>query len=79
MCDRGLARSPGASGRTWLLQIKAEALTQKGQAEEAHQALKEALESAQSIPDQMMRDMKVGMISDALKTAEADSSVQKRQ
>jgi hypothetical protein len=29
-CDRGLARAPGASGRAWLLQLKARALEQNG-------------------------------------------------
>jgi tetratricopeptide (TPR) repeat protein len=69
-CGRGLARMPGASGRTWLLQIKAEALLQEGQTAEGRRALQEALQAAQEIPEKTMRDMKVGMISNALKVKE---------
>ena len=65
-CDRGLARAPGANGRSWLLQIKARALTQKGQTAEAHRALEEALQAAQAIPNEMSRDMNVNMIKKAL-------------
>jgi predicted negative regulator of RcsB-dependent stress response len=69
-CDRGLARTPGANGRAWLLQIKASALTAKGRTVEARQALQEALQSAQEIPDKMARDMNVQMISNRLKVTE---------
>ena len=71
-CDRGLARSPGANGRAWLLQIKASALTAKGQKTEARQTLEQALQAAQTIPDQMARDMNVQMISNKLKVAEKE-------
>jgi tetratricopeptide (TPR) repeat protein len=65
-CDRGLGRSPGANGRSWLLQIKASALRKKGKTAEARQALEEALRAAQRIPDQMSRDMNVNTIKKAL-------------
>lgn len=66
-CDRGLARSPGANGRAWMLQIKAKVLMQRGQKPEARRLLQEALQAAQEIPDQMGRDMNMGMISNTLK------------
>jgi tetratricopeptide (TPR) repeat protein len=65
-CDRGLARAPGANGRSWLLQIKAQALMQKGTTAEARRALEEALQAAQAIPDEMSRDMNVKKINKAL-------------
>jgi tetratricopeptide (TPR) repeat protein len=65
-CDRGLARTPGANGRAWLLQIKARALMQKGQKPEARQVLEEALQAAQAIPAQASRDMNVKKINEAL-------------
>jgi len=69
-CDRGLSRGPGASGRAWLLQMKADALVKQGRKAEARVALQEALEAAETIPDKMMREMKVGMISNVLKATE---------
>ena len=66
-CDRGLARSPGTSGRAWLLQIKAQALTQKGKTAEARRALQEALQAAQEIPSQGSRNMNVDSIKKALR------------
>jgi tetratricopeptide (TPR) repeat protein len=69
-CDRGLARGPGSNGRSWLLQIKAQALTKKGQTAYARRALEEALQAAQTIPDKMGRDMNIGMISRSLKATE---------
>jgi tetratricopeptide (TPR) repeat protein len=65
-CDRGLARSPGANSRSWLLQIKARVLTLTGKTAEARRALKEALQAAQAIPNEMSRDMNVNMIKKAL-------------
>ena len=65
-CNRGLARHPGANGRAWLLQIKAQALLQKGQTADARRALKDALQAAQQIPSEMGRNMNVGMISGVL-------------
>jgi tetratricopeptide (TPR) repeat protein len=69
-CDRGLARAPGANGRAWLLQIKADALKSKGKVLEARQALEQALQAAQEIPTQMGRDMNISMIQNMLKTTE---------
>jgi predicted negative regulator of RcsB-dependent stress response len=69
-CDRGLARTPGSNGTAWLLQIKARALRQKGQTEEAHRALEQALQAAETIPNQGARDMNIPMITDALKATE---------
>lgn len=69
-CDRGLARAPGPNGTAWLLQIKASALTAKGQKEQARRALQEALQAAQAIPDKMGRDMNVQAISNRLQAAE---------
>jgi tetratricopeptide (TPR) repeat protein len=66
-CDRGLARNPGASGRTWILRMKADALTTKGLTAEAHRALEEALKAAQEIPTNM-RETTVKRISDQLNT-----------
>lgn len=47
--------------------MKAEALTELGRKAEAHLALEKALKASEAIPDKMMRDMKVGMISNSLK------------
>ena len=69
-CDRGLARAPGANGRAWLLEIKADALKSKGKVLEARQALEQALQAAQEIPTQMGRDMNISMIQNMLKTTE---------
>lgn len=66
-CDRGLARNPGASGRTWLLSMKAEALNTEGKKEEAHRALEQALQTAQEIPTQTARERNVSMIQNMLK------------
>jgi len=66
-CDRGLARAPGASGRAWLLQIKARALEQNGKTGEAHRALQEALRTAQEIPNQGSRDRNIDSIRKALR------------
>lgn len=65
-CDRGLARGPGPAGRSWLLQTKAAALTEKGRKAEAHRTLEEALEAAQAIPNQQSRDNNMEMIRHAL-------------
>ena len=69
-CDRGLARQPGANGRAWMLRIKARVLIQKRQTAEARRVLREALAAAQQIPDNMNRDMSVGMIENTLKATE---------
>jgi hypothetical protein len=64
--ERGLARNPGPAGRSWLLRIKADALTAKGQHQAAHSALEEALAAAQSIPNPQTRDNTVRTIKTAL-------------
>jgi tetratricopeptide (TPR) repeat protein len=69
-CDRGLARSPGANGRAWLLQIKAQSLQMEGKNAEARKALEDALQAAQEIPSQMGRDMNVSRIQNMLKMTE---------
>ena len=66
-CERGLARQPGAVGRMWLLQVKAEALDDKGRRTEARAALQEALRSAQAIPDPQNREHAVKRLEAALR------------
>jgi len=65
-CDRGLSRDPGALGRSWLLQTKADAFSQTGQSAEARHALEQALEAAQQIPIQGPRDSNMKRIKQAL-------------
>jgi tetratricopeptide (TPR) repeat protein len=65
-CDRGLSRDPGALGRSWLLQMKADALKQKGESAEAHEMLEQALKAAQEIPSQSQRENNVRKIRQAL-------------
>jgi tetratricopeptide (TPR) repeat protein len=67
--ERGLARSPGPAGRSWLLRIKADALTAKGQRQAAHSALEEALAAAQVIPNPQTRDNTMRTIKTALDRA----------
>ena len=69
-CDRGLARNPGAMGRSWLLQIKAQALSQQGKSADALRALQEALQAAQSIPNPSSRENNIARISGALNGVE---------
>jgi tetratricopeptide (TPR) repeat protein len=69
-CNRGLARSPGANGRAWLLRIKSRALMQENRTADAQGALHEALKAAQEIPNKGSREMSVGMINSALKATE---------
>src|SRR5438270_8853980 len=65
-CDRGLSRDPGAAGPSRLLQTKADALKQKGQATAAREALEQALKAAQEIPSQSQRENNVKRIKQAL-------------
>jgi tetratricopeptide (TPR) repeat protein len=65
-CDRGLSREPGAAGRSWLLQTKADALKQKGESAEAREMLEQALKAAQEIPSQSQRENNVKRIKQAL-------------
>jgi tetratricopeptide (TPR) repeat protein len=69
-CDRGLGRGPGASGRAWLLQIKAQCLQAENKNAAARQALEQALQAAQEIPGQKGRDMNVSRIQNMLKMTE---------
>lgn len=68
-CDRGLARDPGAAGRSWLLQMKAGALKNSGDSAHAREALEQALQAAQEIPSQSQRENNVKRIKQALGTA----------
>jgi tetratricopeptide (TPR) repeat protein len=70
-CERGLARQPGANGLAWLLRIKARALVQKGQMEDARRALRQALEAAHAIPNKGGRDRAIEMIQNALKAIDS--------
>ena len=70
-CDRGLAREPGALGRSWLLQTKADALERKAQTKEARTVLEQALEAAQAIPNERSRENNIRRIKQALGEAAA--------
>jgi tetratricopeptide (TPR) repeat protein len=65
-CDRGLARTPGSVGRSWLLRVKADALKKQGQSDAARKALQEALQSAKAIPNPRTRDNNIRTINEAL-------------
>jgi hypothetical protein len=65
-CDRGLSRTPGALGRSWLLRTEADAMRQTGQKDEAHRALQRALLAAQAIPNAHSRENNVNSIKQAL-------------
>ncbi|HWC18578.1 MAG TPA: hypothetical protein VG498_16330 [Terriglobales bacterium] len=65
-CERGLSRDPGAAGRSWLLQTKADALKQKGDSAQARETLERALKAAQEIPSQSQRENNVRRIKQAL-------------
>jgi len=66
-CDRGLPHVTGPMGRTWLMQVKADALNKSGKPAEAHRVLEEALPVAQQISSAQVRDMYVQRINAALK------------
>ena len=68
-CDRGLSRGPGAAGRSWLLQMKADALKHRGDSAHAREALEQALQAAQEIPSQSQRENNVKRIKQALGAA----------
>lgn len=65
-CDRGLTRTPGAVGSSWLLRTKAEALLQTGQKEQARLLFEEALHAAQSIPNARNRNNTVTRLKQTL-------------
>jgi hypothetical protein len=48
-CNRGLAHTTGPLGRSWLLQIQADALLQKGDTKAGRLALEKALREAEHI------------------------------
>ena len=61
-CHRGLARRPGAFGRTWLFRIEAEALEATERKMEAHQVLRKALKAAEQIPSKESRERTLAAI-----------------
>ena len=65
-CNRGLTRSPGALGRSWLLQVKADALVQLGKPVEARLVLEEGLQAAQAIPQKSSRENNIAAIKNTL-------------
>ena len=65
-CDRGLARTPGPAGRSWLLRVKADALFAKGENQAGREALEEALKTAEAIPNPQTRDNNLRAIRKAL-------------
>jgi thioredoxin-like negative regulator of GroEL len=65
-CDRGIAHVTGPLGRSWLLQVKADALQGKGDAKGARAALEEALKAAREIGSPRSRDSNVAAIERAL-------------
>ncbi|HEX5235764.1 MAG TPA: hypothetical protein VFW25_10595 [Silvibacterium sp.] len=69
-CDRGLTRNPGPAGESWLLRVKADALTQEGKMAQAHNALEKALQSAQAIPSEQSRNHTIESIQQALRSAQ---------
>ena len=66
--DRGLARNPGAAGRAWLLEMKADAFTQQGKRDAAQRALRLALVAAQQIPNPNSRKRNIDGINQTLKS-----------
>jgi tetratricopeptide (TPR) repeat protein len=67
-CGRGLARQPGAFGRTWLLMIEAQALQEKGEAAEARKVLEQALAAAEQIPSTQGRENVIASIKKSLES-----------
>ena len=65
-CDRGLQHATGPLGRSWLLQIKGDALLEQGRRAEAQRALAEALTAAREIGPKQARENNVANISKAL-------------
>ena len=65
-CDRGLRNVTGPLGRTWLLETKADALTEKGQKAEARAALEEALKAARLIGTKQARERNVQAVTKEL-------------
>ena len=70
-CDRGLKHVTGPLGRSWLLQVKAEALRKKGNVAAARRTLEEALQAAQNIPGKQPRANNIARITEALKETQS--------
>lgn len=69
-CERGLKHVTGPLGRTWLLEVEADALLGKGDAASARRVLEDALRSAQAIGVKQARERNVEKILKALKEME---------
>lgn len=67
-CDRGLARSPGAVGQAWLLQLKAHALESIGRTAQARAVLQEALRATEQIPSGQSRENNIARIKKMLES-----------
>ena len=73
-CDRGLKHVNGPLGRTWLLQIKADAFLGKGNKTAASRILRDALDSAQQIGTKDARERNVDKIMKLMKSVESPPS-----
>lgn len=62
----GLSRHPGALGRSWLLQLKADVFTVQGKQADAERELKIALVAARQIPTPAQRRNNVKQIEQTL-------------
>jgi tetratricopeptide (TPR) repeat protein len=69
-CNRGLGRDPGALGKAWLLEIKAQALQMEAKHAEAHEALEQALQAAREIPNPKGRESNIVRIENMLNAGE---------
>jgi hypothetical protein len=69
-CNRGLAHVTGPIGRTWLLQIKADALVQQNHLSAAHRVLESALSAARAIGVRQTRDRNVAKVQKTLAEVE---------
>ena len=67
--DRGLARNPGAVGRSWLLGIKGRSLQATGKPVEARTAFQAALQAAEQIPSRESRLNNIESIRKMLNTS----------
>jgi predicted Zn-dependent protease len=77
--NRGLARKPGAVGRSWLLEMKAEVLTHGGKPDEARKALQSALMAAEQIPTPESRKRTIDRIRQALDAMTKTPPIQKQR
>jgi len=71
-CQRGLARRPGAFGRTWLFRIEAQALEATGRKTETHQVLQKALIAAEQIPSRESREHMIAAIKKLLQPSSTE-------